>query len=428
MEFNLRGSHASRVAMTLILAAIAAAGLLPRSVVRAENPSSGAGSRPSSNISRLCAPEMSATAAGARFVVSVPELNLRTGPSLECAVVAELKRDVAVTVLGDSQKRDDYTWVPVSTALGLGYVVLESIQEVAEGATCVAVEVMGEGGEQGFTADVVNLRSGPGLGCSVISELNAGMPVTIAGNSIAADGETWIPVSTPLGDGFIYAAGYAPPGSWIQPGAVAVLMYHDIGDAIDRYRVAPWQLEQQLIWLRDNGFSSITPRDLIANIDTGAPLPPRPVILSVDDGWASAVTFRDLLAAYGFKGTYFLPNYAELSPETIWELNQYGEVCGHTVSHQFLDQLSYDAQVYEVDANKAWLDSILGTPTTCFAYPFGSYSDVTTQVVANSGYQIAFDAWHGVQYFDGGLNRWHINRVEVPGGWDLPTFAAMISS
>jgi peptidoglycan/xylan/chitin deacetylase (PgdA/CDA1 family) len=204
-------------------------------------------------------------------------------------------------------------------------------------------------------------------------------------------------------------------------------MYHDIGDAIDRYRVAPWQLEQQLIWLRDNGYTSITPRDLVANIDTGAPLPPRPVILSVDDGWASSLVFRDLLAAYGFKGTYFLPNYAELAPETIWELNQYGEVCGHTVSHQFLNQLSYEGQVYEVGANKAWLDSILGTSTTCFAYPFGSYSEVTTQVVADSGYRIAFDAWNGIQYFDGSLNRWHVNRIEVSGFFDLATFAAVVS-
>ena len=136
--------------------------------------------------------------------------------------------------------------------------------------------------------------------------------------------------------------------------------------------------------------------------------------------------FRDLLAAYGFKGTYFLPNYAQLAPDEIWELNQYGEVCGHTVSHQYLDQLSYDGQVYEVGANKAWLDSILGASTTCFAYPFGSYSAATTDVVASAGYQIAFDATNGVQYFDGSLNRWHVNRIEVSGFFDLSTFASVL--
>ncbi len=399
----------------------------PPLLASAGNPEEGGNTGPTSTVSALCSPKLERTTGGDPFVVAVPELNLRSGPSTTCPIVAELDRNVAVFLIGDETEKDDYTWVPVSTESGAGYVVRESIQETLEGATCGESSSFTEEGEAGFTADVVNLRSGPGLGCSVISELNGGTPVTVMGAPIDQDGESWIPVSTPMGDGYIYADGYAPPGSWVQPAAVAVLMYHDIGDYIDRYRVAPWQLEEQLIWLRDNGYTSITPRDLIANIDYGTPLPARPVILSVDDGWASVRTFRDLLSAYGFKGTYFLPNYAELAPEEIWELNQYGEVCGHTVSHQFLDQLSYESQVYEVDANKAWLDSILGTSTTCFAYPFGSYSDATTDVVANSGYQIAFDAVNGVQYFDGSLSRWHVSRIEVSGFLDLATFEAIVA-
>ena len=393
---------------------------------RGENPGGDSGG-PSSSMSSLCAPTLSPASPGDRFVVSVPELNLRSGPSTTCEIVAELERNAAIFLIGDETERDDYTWVPVSTDAGVGYVIRESIQETLEGSSCGEATAFGEETESGFTSDVVNLRSGPGLGCSIITELNGGTPISIVGPAVEWDGETWLPVSTPMGDGFIYREGFAPPGEWIQPVAVAVLMYHDIGDYIDRYRVAPWQLEEQLIWLRDNGFSSITPRDLIANIDYGAPLPPRPVILSVDDGWASVRTFRDLLAAYGFKGTYFLPSYAQLAPDEIWDLNQYGEVCGHSVSHQFLSQLSYESQWYEVAENKAWLDSILGASTTCFAYPFGAYSEVTTDVIASAGYQVAFDATSGIQYFDGSLNRWHLNRIEVSGFLDLATFASIVS-
>lgn len=395
-------------------------------VALAGNPTNASETGPSSTVSSLCSPSISASAVGERYVVSVPELNLRSGPSTSCDIVAELTRDTAVYLVGDETQEDDFTWVPVSTDAGSGFVIRESIQETLEGSSCAAAGPFGATGEVGFAADVVNLRSGPGLGCSVLAELNGGTPVTLMGPAIEQDGESWLPVSTPVGDGYIYAEGYAPPGSWVQPAAVAVLMYHDVGDAIDRYRVAPWQLEEQLIWLRDNGFSSITPRDLIANIDYGTPLPARPIILSVDDGWASVRIFRDLLAAYGFKGTYFLPNYAQLAPEEIWELNQYGEVCGHSVSHQFMNQLSYEAQWYEVQSNKEWLDSILGTSTSCFAYPFGISSDVTTDVVASAGYQIAFDATDGVQWFDGSLNRWHVHRIEVSGFLDLATFESVV--
>ena len=41
---------------------------------------------------------------------------------------------------------------------------------------------------------------------------------------------------------------------------------------------------------------------------------------------------------------------------------------------------------------------------------------------------IAFDANHGIQYFDGSLNRWHVNRIEVSGFLDLPTFESIVSA
>ena len=50
------------------------------STALAENPSTGSAG-PSSTISALCSPKLSPTSAGDRFVVSVPELNLRSGPS-----------------------------------------------------------------------------------------------------------------------------------------------------------------------------------------------------------------------------------------------------------------------------------------------------------------------------------------------------------
>lgn len=374
----------------------------------------------------LCQAKLAASTTGARYVVSAEELNLRTGPSTTCDIVAELKRGAELTLIGEIKESDGFAWAPVSSASGEGFVVLQGIQEVPDGATCGKPEKFQSTGENGFTADAVNLRVGPGLGCAIISRLTAGTPVQVRGKAVTQDNETWLPVSTPLGDGYIVEAGYAPPGSWEQPVAVAVLMYHDINDNYNRFVVAPWQLEQQLIWLRDNGYTSITPRDLIANLEHGAPLPPRPVILSVDDGWASTRNFRNLLTAYGFKGTYMLPNYAELTPEEIYELNQIGEVCGHSVSHPFLDQLGWDGQWYEIAENKAWLDSITGESTTCFAYPFGAFNEITTQIVIDVGYQIAFHAWDGLQYFDY-MDRWHITRIEVSGEWDLSTFAAVVS-
>jgi peptidoglycan/xylan/chitin deacetylase (PgdA/CDA1 family) len=411
----------ARVAVVVLLAILA----LPIEMALAQGTATGNGTS-ASTVSSLCSPKLTSSETGARYVVSAEELNLRAGPSTSCPVVAGLERDDELVLIGEPTDGDEFTWAPVATEKGDGFVALQSIQEVPEGATCGTPTEFASSGEDGFTADAVNLRSGPGLGCAVITRLNSGTPVEVRGKAVERDGETWLPVSTPMGDGYIVQAGYAPPGSWEQPVAVAVLMYHDINESYNRFVVAPWQLEQQLIWLRDNGYTSITPRDLVANLDYGAPLPPRPVILSVDDGWASARIFRDLLTAYGFKGTYMLPNYAELTAEEIYDLNQSGEVCGHSVSHPFLDQLGYDGQWYEIVENKAWLDSITGASTTCFAYPFGAFNETTTQIVIDAGYEIAFHAWDGLQYFEY-MDRWHITRIEVSGDWDLSIFASVVS-
>ncbi len=373
-----------------------------------------------------CSAGLTVPGPGDRFVVAVEELNLRSGPGVDCPIVAELLRGTELTLLGDPVTEGDYLWVPVSSAAGSGYVVQQGIQTVPNGPSCGEETVSAGRGEDGVVAEGVNLRSGPGLGCAIITQLAEGTPVSVRGAAVEHDGESWLPVSTPLGDGYIVQESYAPPGSWAAPVAVAVLMYHDLGEDFNRFVVAPWQLEQQLIWLRANGYTSITPRNLVAFLDNGTPLPPRPVILSVDDGWPSTRVFRDLLAAYGFSGTYMLPNYAELSPEEIYALNQDGEVCGHSVSHPFLDQLDYGSQYYEIVENKAWLESITGQSATCFAYPFGAFSEVTTQIVIDAGYRIAFHAWDGIQYFDG-IDRWHVTRIEVSGNWDLATFAAVVT-
>ncbi len=392
----------------------------------AQTPGGATVASPTPTPKTACASGTDQSAGGERLVISAEEVNLRSGPSTECPIIAELKRGDYLTTAGNPVAGGDYIWLPVSGGAGQGWVIEQSVQAVPDGATCGKAGTFDVQGEDGFTADAVNLRSGPGLGCAVIASLAAGAPVSVRGTPIAADGETWLPVSSPSGEGYIVSESYLPPGSWDAPVAVAVLMYHDLNDDANRFVVAPWQLEQQLIWLRDNGYTSITPRDLIGFLDNGTPLPPRPVILSVDDGWASTRIFRDLLAAYGFRGTYMLPNYAELTQEEISELNQTGEVCGHSVSHPFLDQLSYDGQYAEIVENKAWLDAITGVSTTCFAYPFGAFSEVTTQIVIDAGYRIGFHAWDGIQFFDS-FDRWHITRIEVSGDWDLATFAAVVS-
>lgn len=280
-------------------------------------------------------------------------------------------------------------------------------------------------GEALVTVGGVNLRAGPGIDCQVIGTLGFGMQVRIADELFEHDGYLWRRVETPLGEGYTIASAYQDLPA-VPPTAVPVLMYHHIDHSGGRYSVNPDTFAAQLAWLRDNGFVSITPQDLYNARYNGMPLPARPVMLTIDDGAPSTMTFKHLLDQYGFRGVYFLPSFTALTPDEIVELANSGEVCGHTVTHPFLDRLDYGGQYAEIADNKGWLEGIVGRPVTCFAYPFGAYNDVSRQAVADSGYWLAFDAWGGMAVTSPDADPYHVLRTEVYGQYDLDTFVNLV--
>ena len=70
-----------------------------------------------------------------------------------------------------------------------------------------------------------------------------------------------------------------------------VLAYHEISEpaaALDPdIAVSPSQLAGQLTWLKQNGYHPVSVEQLLRARHGGSPLPPRPVLLSFDDGYSS---------------------------------------------------------------------------------------------------------------------------------------------
>jgi peptidoglycan/xylan/chitin deacetylase (PgdA/CDA1 family) len=281
-------------------------------------------------------------------------------------------------------------------------------------------------GEAIVTVAALNLRAGPGTDCPIVGSLGFGMQVHIA-NDLLNDGKYfWRKVTTPIGEGYTIASAYETMPA-VAPTAVPVLMYHHIDELYGRYSVSPEVFAAQLAWLKENGYVSITPQDLYNARYNGMALPARPVMLTIDDGNPSTATFKHLLDQYGFRGVYFLPNYTPLSADQIRGLADSGQVCGHTVTHPSLERLDVAGQHAEIVNNKTWLEGIIGRPVTCFAYPFGTYNDVTNQVIAASGYLTAFNAWGGVAVISVNADPFHILRVEIYGDYDLDTFVGIVT-
>jgi peptidoglycan/xylan/chitin deacetylase (PgdA/CDA1 family) len=89
---------------------------------------------------------------------------------------------------------------------------------------------------------------------------------------------------------------------------VPVLTYHGIADDRGPYTVSPRHFAQQLAMLRAAGFHSVSLAQLDALYRSKRPvLPPRPILLTFDDGVGSAWTAADpILARYGFNAAMFV--------------------------------------------------------------------------------------------------------------------------
>lgn len=180
---------------------------------------------------------------------------------------------------------------------------------------------------------------------------------------------------------------------------VPILMYHYISplpaDA-DEYRTGltlePNVFHDHLNYLRDEGYTTISLYDLYGALMQGQPLPPRPVILTFDDGYIEHyTTVYPLLKAYGFTATFFIitgradqgdPNY--MSWSHIKEMAANGmSMEAHTKSHLDLRERSYDFLVYEIVGSIESLESHTRRAVRMFCYPAGRYDEYTLQILGS---------------------------------------------
>jgi peptidoglycan/xylan/chitin deacetylase (PgdA/CDA1 family) len=192
---------------------------------------------------------------------------------------------------------------------------------------------------------------------------------------------------------------------------VPILMYHEIADRAEtasRLAVSPEAFAGQLARLHAGGFTTLTALDLaMALADGTRPLPPKPVVLTFDDGFADFhSTALPLLRRYGFTATVFVTtgwicdaaqqDAAGPRPGRMLSWSQIAEaaaagveIAAHSHAHPELDQLAAGRLHRELDRSKALLEDRLAAAVPGLAYPFG-YSNAAVRCAArDAGYQYA---------------------------------------
>jgi peptidoglycan/xylan/chitin deacetylase (PgdA/CDA1 family) len=211
--------------------------------------------------------------------------------------------------------------------------------------------------------------------------------------------------------------------------AVPILAYHQVGDIDDDiYSITASQFEEQLAYLKKNGYHAISFEDLFNFYDGQGKLPTKPVIITFDDGYEdNYITALPILEKYNMSATVFIvPNLIGTEDYLSWQQvtemqRRHTEIGSHTMSHIAMDEISEEQQRWEASESKTVLEQHMGKPIRFFAYPFGSFTTATERILKEAGYRGACTGITGLN--DQRTDAYALRRINVPkpkyGMWEF---------
>jgi biofilm PGA synthesis lipoprotein PgaB len=217
---------------------------------------------------------------------------------------------------------------------------------------------------------------------------------------------------------------------------VIILCYHDVGKIKTAYSTASDTLESHFSYLRDHGYTPISLDQYIAAGKGTVSLPPNPVLLSFDDGYASFYTeVYPLLKKYNYPAmmaiiTSWQEGYvnSNFGPVLNWDqikemdksglvafashshdshryfpINAFGDTGITLESFQYLNGRYESLEQYknrigtDLRRSQQAFNEHLGHPVKAMVWPFGGYTQFGVEVAQQYG----FEAFLGLE---GGFN------------------------
>ncbi len=206
---------------------------------------------------------------------------------------------------------------------------------------------------------------------------------------------------------------------------VPVLMYHAVSDDLWGYWdlfVSPQTIEEELLYLQENGFETIWFEDLSHVEDYE-----KPVILTFDDGYDDNYTeLFPLLQKYNAKATIFVIPKAigtphKMTAEQVQELSRSGLVSiqSHTYSHGNLSTMDEETLIFEMEESQKYLAALTGQVPYAVCYPEGTRSELSIEV---AGRYYDYGLLMNGQLYNTSDDPLRVKRFYVPRGYDLGSF------
>lgn len=214
---------------------------------------------------------------------------------------------------------------------------------------------------------------------------------------------------------------------------IPILIYHSIcADYPDNsLMVAPELFNEQMAWLNDNGFTTMSLEEVYEAFETGK-VPVKPVAITFDDGYADNYTEAyPILKEYGMKATFFIiTNNTDkdgyyMSTDMLKEMKEHGmEIENHTAYHFELGGASLADQKMTIEDGKEFLKENIGVDSKFLCYPAGKYDDTTVSLDAQLGIKAAVTTEYGFASINDGL--YTLKRVRI-SPMSMDSFSSIFS-
>ena len=185
---------------------------------------------------------------------------------------------------------------------------------------------------------------------------------------------------------------------------IPVLMYHDIvaseDEIIANDDVAIATFEEQLDWLKSEGFETLSLRSYYQHIVSNRPVPEKSVLITFDDGYIGNYTLaypalkqRNMHATFfvhtAFVGVVTAKDHVDYDEWREVIADPLFDVQSHTVKHLRLSDLSEEDLERELVDSKNRLELELMQPIYAIAYPYGDHN-AEIEVRTSEHYRLGF--------------------------------------
>jgi peptidoglycan/xylan/chitin deacetylase (PgdA/CDA1 family) len=298
----------------------------------------------------------------------------------------------------------------------------------------------------GQTPDTAAMREYPLL----ISARKSDTPASIAGRYLHDPSQGWIiseyngkatfsegePVLIPRAP--FKLGGLTPDGYQTVP----VLAYAGIGASPGRNRqVSRSAFNEQMHWLKREGFTTITPAQLVAFMNFSGQLPDRSVLITWDTQSSDFyVLGAPILKSLGFTATVFVTadgvgKKGAMTWEQLDRLRRAGFVIGcrgrrgRSLTY-WENKKSFEAYFKSIESEmqlgKKEIETRLQAPCSVLAYPHGRTNGLIAAMAAKLGFSAAFTLSPGKNPFF--VDRFGIHRISIDGRTNLAQFGKTLTT